>query len=794
MGLQSKIIAPIVLLITLLVGITGALSYRETDESLRDLLYSNMQGEVNGMVRSIDGMLDSAVEDMKLTAERNVVLNYYKGDVHDPKNIDEAKKILRWISDSYSYFESITLTDAKGKALASSDNSISGLDLGDRDYVREALQGKAYASKPFLHVLTKRPVIVFSTPVILQGKVVGALFGALTVEEIYKRFVQPIKIGHAGFGFLTAGDGMIVGHPDPSRIFNKAIQNAPHMKEMAARGSGEQTYADSKGNTSIMLYRAIPRYGLIAAVRAQQDDVFSGLAAIRNSTLAVVGVAALLGIISVMLIVRPVIKVLQRGVVFASEVAAGKLDGKLEVKRRDELGTLAQALQAIPDSLNKVIAEYECLAKEIENGKLNAQGNAARFSGEFANLVQGTNSICACFRTVLDNIPSPVMVLDKDGKATYLNAVARGLVGENYTGKTCGELFHRDDYNTAGCALRRALESGKPASAETRAHPNGTTLDASYTCLPLHDREGKVSALLQLLTDLTEIKKTQRTIMEVAHEATDISNRMAAASEELSAQVEQVSQGTETQRDRIASTATAMEEMNATVLEVARSAGEASRQAESTREKAETGANLVGEVVTSINQVNTVAMEMQENMQELGRQAESIGGVMNVISDIADQTNLLALNAAIEAARAGDAGRGFAVVADEVRKLAEKTMNATIEVGRNISGIQQATHSNIKRMGEAASGAARATEQAGTSGRALNEILDLARGNSALITNIATAAEQQSSTSEEINTAIDAINHVADDTSAGMVQSASALQEVARMAQELRSLLGRLQQ
>ena len=122
----------------------------------------------------------------------------------------------------------------------------------------------------------------------------------------------------------------------------------------------------------------------------------------------------------------------------------------------------------------------------------------------------------------------------------------------------------------------------------------------------------------------------------------------------------------------MAETATAMEEMNATVLEVAKNASQAAGTSDGARQKAQEGSGIVGRVVTDIAQVQKQSQALKQDMEGLGKQAEGIGHIMNVISDIADQTNLLALNAAIEAARAGDAGRGFAVVADEVRKLAKR--------------------------------------------------------------------------------------------------------------------------
>ena len=506
--------------------------------------------------------------------------------------------------------------------------------------------------------------------------------------------------------------------------------------------------------------------------------------------IGVVGVAV--GIMLAAWIILGVVNVLNRLSAFAGEMSRGNLNASLNVREGGEIGAMIKAMDSISAVLKKIITEYEDLERDIEQGKLDAQADASEFAGAFAELMRGTNNILSRYRLVIDSIPSPVVVLYKDLKANFLNTTARGLAGDDYKGRTCKELFNRDDDGTAACALTSAVSTLKPAHGETRAHPGGRDLDITYAATPMLDREGNLASVLQLITDVTQIKNTQRTIIEVANQAMDISSRVAAASEELSAQVEQVSQGTEIQSERAASTATAMEEMNAAVLEVARNSGEASEQANETREKAEHGVRMVNRVIEAIRTVNSVASELEGNMQELGAQAEAIGGVMNVISDIADQTNLLALNAAIEAARAGEAGRGFAVVADEVRKLAEKTMSATSEVGASIQGIQQSTTSNIARVTAAGKSVTEATELAGSSGTALQEILDLVGKNSALIAGIATAAEEQSATSEEINTSVEEVNRIAGETASGMVESASAVQELSNMAQQLRTLLDRL--
>ncbi|MFV0347183.1 MAG: methyl-accepting chemotaxis protein [Halodesulfovibrio sp.] len=283
-------------------------------------------------------------------------------------------------------------------------------------------------------------------------------------------------------------------------------------------------------------------------------------------------------------------------------------------------------------------------------------------------------------------------------------------------------------------------------------------------------------------------------MLQAAGQLEHIVLALSSAAEELSAQVDEASRGSEIQRARTAEAATAIEEMNATVLEVARNAARAADSAEDARKDAEVGFGVVGTVIEAISEVNSRAEALKEGLHGLGVHAEGIGRIMTVITDIADQTNLLALNAAIEAARAGDAGRGFAVVADEVRKLAEKTMQATKEVGDAIKAIQQGARDNIVNMDSAGEAVVRSTELAGRAGDSLEAIQGVAVSTADQVRSIATASEQQSAASEQIARSAEEINRIAGETSQVMVESGKAVNEVARMAHTLQSIVEQLKQ
>jgi methyl-accepting chemotaxis protein len=289
-----------------------------------------------------------------------------------------------------------------------------------------------------------------------------------------------------------------------------------------------------------------------------------------------------------------------------------------------------------------------------------------------------------------------------------------------------------------------------------------------------------------------EVSRLLATMGELAERAQSISERMASATEELEAQTREISKGAQVQSQRVNETAVSMEEMTATVLDVAKNASEASSNAEQALDKAKRGAEVVGQAVTGIGGVHAITQDLQQNMADLGRKAEAIGAVMNVISDIADQTNLLALNAAIEAARAGEAGRGFAVVADEVRKLAEKTMNATHEVGESIQAIQGAARESVGRMRNAAQEVEKVTGLARQSGSALSEILALTETNALKVEGIAAAAEEQSASTEVINKSVEQIGRIVSETAEGVGQSARAVEELTVMSLELNALIANL--
>lgn len=449
-------------------------------------------------------------------------------------------------------------------------------------------------------------------------------------------------------------------------------------------------------------------------------------------------------------------------------------------------------------------------ARQVTQGNYE-EVSSKGFSGEllalhadFTHMVREFKRELGFAQGVLRGIPTPCGIVGPDFTMKWCNQQLCDLLEkkeapEAYTGVPSGSFYWNDPKRET--LSDKAIKEKRPMHNELPyISPSGRERAIDISTTPFYDMDNNMLGSVSFWYDLTVIRENEakvRTqnerIAKAAEAASEVADQVAAASEELSAQVEESSNGAMVQRERTGEVATAVEEMNVTVMEVASNASTSAELANDARQKAQRGNDVVRQVVETITAVSSKAMELKTDMTELGKQAEGIGSIMSVINDIADQTNLLALNAAIEAARAGEAGRGFAVVADEVRKLAEKTMTATREVADYITAIQQSTTRNMRTTEETAEAIGVSNTLAQQAGDELGQIVELIDMSADQARGIATAAEQQSAAAEEISRSTMEISETASQTAMTMEEASKAVTDLARLAARLHAIISDMQ-
>ena len=670
LSLRAKFFAPILAIVILGMAALAIVNTRTSTSALEYVEGQSMTLLCQSMAKDITGTVAANLKVLASFARTPLFAAAAKGDDTAQANLMLGVLVAGMTGADYA-----NIFDLQGTSTASSNvASVGKIKVPDRDYFAMVTkEGKAdVVSKAIVSRTTGKAAVVLAQPIRdASGKLVGVLNTGMDLESLTNDLAAT-KIGRTGYAFILDRQGMVLAHPDKSLLMKTDFAASDAGKRILATSqTAVIAYRDAAGEHLAAVTRT-PKTGWLFVVETPLTE-FQAMtdAAMRQNIFIALGVTLAIVAAVIVLMRVFVLNGLRRCVDFAAAVARGEHGRRLDIRSRDELQTLGDALSAMNQSIMTSLTEAKSKGEE-------ALAQAARAA--------------------------------------------------------------------------QALEEANRARAEAdAAKTQGLLLAAD-----------KLQGVMQALTD---------------------------GSSQLAGEVSAVVASVEEQERRTAETATAMEEMNATVLEVAKNAAAAAAKAGEARSQALDGRAVVEKSLAAIARVDTVSREVKAGMDALGEKAQAIGTIMNVISDIADQTNLLALNAAIEAARAGEAGRGFAVVADEVRKLAEKTMVATKEVGGSIGAIQQGARESVRKVDEATEAVAHATELAGASEAALRAIVALVDETSGQVQGIATAAEEQSAASEEISRAEEDVSRLSTDIARGMRESSGVVDNMARQVDALEEMV-----
>jgi methyl-accepting chemotaxis protein len=282
-----------------------------------------------------------------------------------------------------------------------------------------------------------------------------------------------------------------------------------------------------------------------------------------------------------------------------------------------------------------------------------------------------------------------------------------------------------------------------------------------------------------------------RNLADMISKVKDVTNTLHTDSAKLSSSSQDIAENSKKQSEESGQAATALEEITASLENVADRTADVADSARQATSMAFESADVISGTVQSMNTISRSASESAATIEELNRGSEQIGDIIKVIDDIAGQTNLLALNAAIEAARAGEQGRGFAIVADEVRKLAEKTSASTGQIGEMVQRIQENTVKTIESMQGWTKEVDTGLEQAAKAGGALESIVVSINNVTDVVQQIAASAEEQSTASNAISLNVDSIAELSRNTAESADKSSGSAHELNDLASELQGLISK---
>ncbi len=282
------------------------------------------------------------------------------------------------------------------------------------------------------------------------------------------------------------------------------------------------------------------------------------------------------------------------------------------------------------------------------------------------------------------------------------------------------------------------------------------------------------------------MKKLRNLVLTVKDSSQDLA-REAGRLDQLASATEQ---GEASQRSELAHVASTMQQMTAAVQEIAHSTTKAADASQATDAEVKAGQAVVQRAIVKIDQLASEVDKAAQVLRELEGDSDSIGEVLKIIGDIADQTNLLALNAAIEAARAGEQGRGFAVVAEEVRTLASRTQESTAEIQQTIERLRNRARQAVQVISQSKEQAHASMAEAHTVNTVLANITRMIDEVKEMNAHIASAVEEQSMVSEEINQNVVRVNDEVDAAYVKMEETRQAIVHLREQAGKLAEIVG----
>lgn len=417
-------------------------------------------------------------------------------------------------------------------------------------------------------MITGEIIYVIAVPIRNDNNVIEQVLVATMDNDYLSGFTNQIKFGETGYAYIVNNAGTVIAHQDSQKIANRdnaielsktnsaLLELAGLLTKMISGETGVGTYG-YEGVNRYMGYTTIPGTDWSIAVVALQAEMLSDIFMLQNAIIGIVILSLLIGIFITLYISRRMIRRPINNLMQAAEVlATGDVDVSLEVKSNDELGALGKALiniinatkeQALAaekisngdvsievkprcekdimgKSLQKVVRTLKGLVEEtvtLSNaaieGRLTTRGDFDRFNGGYKKIVLGVNKTIDSLVGFIDEIPNPALIIDREFNLQYINKSGADIVG-----RTQKELINTKCYDSLktdackNCVTKKAMEENSKFSDETRACPNGSVLDITYSAVPVKNDNGDVIGALEVITDLTEIKTAQRVAQKIS--------------------------------------------------------------------------------------------------------------------------------------------------------------------------------------------------------------------------------------------------------------------------------------
>lgn len=633
-GLRTKFLVPTVLLVVLSMGTAAVVSYVKSRNAMETEIVRQVDFMAGTASRGLTDWLKRNTLDVDLMSKTQVFQNAIS-DTFMGKAARKvaAEKLLEW-QDRYGYFESLNLCDSQGNIIVSSGTKTAeDWKISDRSFFKESMAGRQFISDVFKSPGTGNPVYVVSSPVIGKGDDRAVFFGAVNFSQYSAQNFDSITVGGNGFAFVMDSNGVVISHPDKLEILSTDLSQVDFGNTILKQKNGIIYYSQA-GTSKLAAVSTESIKGWVVCIAVPLKEAFQ--AATRMGQIMVgISLAGILilgfgiAILTRKILVQPV----QRVGIVLQDIAEGEgdLTKRLEVKSKDEIGTLAnwfnvfiEKLQGIigkiignADQLGSYSEELLEIASTMASGSLITSKRAASVATATDELSANLNSVAEAMESSSAN-SSMVAAAAEEMTATIndiaLNSEQARKISSAAVSRSSSASERMGELGVAAVNIGKVTETITEISDQT----NLLALNATIEAARAGDAGKGFAVVANEIKDLA--KQTAAATYDIKNKISDIQSTTTLTAKEM----DEIS-NVIAEVDRIVATiASAVTEQSKATEEIARNIVQVSDGISSVNKNVNHSSSVAAEIACDISEVNSSADQMSHNSALVNTSAEQL--------------------------------------------------------------------------------------------------------------------------------------------------------------------------